>query len=109
MFPYRNATNIFLPIFDLKKNISYFKILMNLRTYITHNENIASFNVLHEPFIMIYQLFWYWILAYETRLEANFAVPSTPILCSLENVGKTGFYLPGTWIPLIVPNDEVCD
>jgi hypothetical protein len=27
------------------KNISYFKTLINLRTYITYNENIASFSV----------------------------------------------------------------
>jgi hypothetical protein len=28
---YRNEIKTFLPIFDLKKNISYFKILINLR------------------------------------------------------------------------------
>jgi hypothetical protein len=37
LLPYRNATNIFLQI---SKNVSYFKILINLRTYITYNENI---------------------------------------------------------------------
>jgi hypothetical protein len=40
LLPYRNATNIFVPIFDFEKKMSYFKILTNLRTYITHNENI---------------------------------------------------------------------
>jgi hypothetical protein len=50
LLPYRNATNIFLQI---SKKISYFKILINLRTYITYNENIASFNVLHKSFIRI--------------------------------------------------------
>jgi hypothetical protein len=44
LLPYRNATNIFLKI---SKKLSYFKILINLRTYITYNENIASFNVLN--------------------------------------------------------------
>jgi hypothetical protein len=41
----KNETKIFLPIFDLEK------ILINLRTYIAYNENIASFNVLHKIFI----------------------------------------------------------
>jgi hypothetical protein len=36
LFPYRNETNIFLQI---SKKISYLKILINLRTYITYNEN----------------------------------------------------------------------
>jgi hypothetical protein len=58
LLPYRNATNIFLQI---SKRFSYFKILINLRTYITYNENIASFNVSHKPFIRIYQLFSRWI------------------------------------------------
>jgi hypothetical protein len=40
-----------------QKNVLYFKILINLRTYITYNENIASFNVLHKRFIRIDQLF----------------------------------------------------
>jgi hypothetical protein len=76
LLPYRNATNIFLQI---SKKISYLKILINLRTYITYNENIVSFNVLHKPFIRIYQLFSSWILAYETRLEAKPVVlPSPP-------------------------------
>jgi hypothetical protein len=48
LLPYRNAINIFLKI---SKKISYFKILINLRTY------IASFNVLHKPFIRIYVIF----------------------------------------------------
>jgi hypothetical protein len=68
LLPYRNATNIFLQI---SEKISYFKILINLRTYLTYIENIASFNVLHRPFIRIYELFSCWILAYETRLEAK--------------------------------------
>jgi hypothetical protein len=38
LLPYRNATNIFLQISNLK-------ILLNLSTDITYNENIASFNV----------------------------------------------------------------
>jgi hypothetical protein len=67
LLPYRNATNIFLQI---SKKISHFKILINLRTYITYND-IASFNVLHKPFIRIYQLFLCWVLAYETCLEAK--------------------------------------
>jgi hypothetical protein len=46
LLPYRNATNIFLQI---SKKCSYFKILINLRTYITYNENIASLNVLYKP------------------------------------------------------------
>jgi hypothetical protein len=54
LLPYRIATNIFLQI---SKKVSYFKILINLRTYITYNENIDSFNVLHKPFIRIDQLF----------------------------------------------------
>jgi hypothetical protein len=41
LLPYRNATNIFPQI---SKKISY--LLINLRTYITYNENIVSFNVL---------------------------------------------------------------
>jgi hypothetical protein len=41
-----------------KKNVSYFKLLINLRTYITYNENIASFNVLHKPFIRIDVIFF---------------------------------------------------
>jgi hypothetical protein len=47
------------PIYFCKfqKNVSYLKILTNLRTYITYNENIASFNVLHKPFIRIDELF----------------------------------------------------
>jgi hypothetical protein len=43
--------------FRFRKNISYFQILINPRPYITHNENIASFNVLHKPFIRIYVIF----------------------------------------------------
>jgi hypothetical protein len=54
---YRNATKIFPPIFYFKKIFHTSKILINLRTYITYNENIASFNVLNKPFIRIYQLF----------------------------------------------------
>jgi hypothetical protein len=75
LLPYRNATNIFLQI---SKNVSYFKILINLRTYITYNKNIASFNVLHKLFMRIYELFSCWILAYETRLEANPVVLPPP-------------------------------
>jgi hypothetical protein len=60
LLPYGNATNIFLQI---SRNFSYFKILINLRTYITYNENNASFNVLHKQFIRKYQLFSCWILA----------------------------------------------
>jgi hypothetical protein len=86
---YRNATKIFLQI---SKNCSNFKILINLRTYITYNENIASFNVLHKPFIMIYQLFSCWILAYETRLEAK------PVVDSLASF-KGG----GMWLRLLLP------
>jgi hypothetical protein len=93
LLPYRNATNIFLQI---SKRFSYFKILINLRTYITYNENIASFNVLHKPFIRIYQLFSCWILAYETCLEANPVVASIPFLLSIEFVKKTGFCLSGS-------------
>jgi hypothetical protein len=74
--PYRNATDIFLQI---SKNCSYFKILINLRTCITYNENTASFNVLHKQFIKIYKLFSCWILPYETCLEAKpVVVPSPP-------------------------------
>jgi hypothetical protein len=43
LLPYRNATK-------LKKKISYFKLLINLRTY---NKHIASFNVFNKPFIRI--------------------------------------------------------
>jgi hypothetical protein len=93
LLPYRNATNIFLQI--SKKN-SYFEILINLRTYITYNENIASFNVLHKPFIRIYQLFSCWILAYETRLETKPVMSSIPFLLSLEFVKKTGSCLSGS-------------
>jgi hypothetical protein len=67
---------------------------INLRTYITHNENIASCNVLHQPFIRIYQLFSYWILAYEMHLEAKCVVSSIPSLLSIEFANKTGFCLP---------------
>jgi hypothetical protein len=82
LLPYRNATNIFLQI---SNNFSYFKILINPRIYkyITYNKNIARFNVLHKPFIRIYQLFSCWILAYETRLEAKPVVSSIPFLLSL--------------------------
>jgi hypothetical protein len=31
--PYRNATKLSLPIFVFEKNNSYFKILINLKTY----------------------------------------------------------------------------
>jgi hypothetical protein len=79
-----------------QKKISYLKILINLRTYITYNENIASFNVLHKPFIRIYQLFSCWKLAYETRLEAKPVVASIPFLLSLEFGKKTGFRLSGS-------------
>jgi hypothetical protein len=50
LLPYRKATKIFLPISILKE---YFilQIVISLRTYITYSENIASFNVLHRPFI----------------------------------------------------------
>jgi hypothetical protein len=47
LLPYRNATKTFLPIFDLEK------ILISLRTYITYNENIASFNVLNMSVILL--------------------------------------------------------
>jgi hypothetical protein len=104
LFPYRNATNIFLQI---SKKISYLKILINLRTYITYNKNIASFNALHKPFIRIYQLFSCWMLAYETRLEAEPVVASIPFLLSLEFGKKTGFCLSGSCIPLLVLKDEV--
>jgi hypothetical protein len=93
LLPYRNATNIFLQI---SKKFSYFKILINLRTYITYNENITSFNVLHKPFIRIYQLFSCWILAYKMCLEAKRVVVSIPFLLSLEFVKKTGFCLSGS-------------
>jgi hypothetical protein len=93
LLPYRNATNIFLQI---SKNVSYFKILINLRTYITYNEDIASFNVLHKPFIRIYQLFSCWILAYEKCLEAKPVVASIPFLLSFEFGKKTGFCLSGS-------------
>jgi hypothetical protein len=92
LLPYRNATNIFLQI---PKKFSYIKILINLRTYITYNENIASFNALHKPFIRIYQLFSCWILAYETHLEAKSVVLPSPFLVSLEFGKKTGFCLSG--------------
>jgi hypothetical protein len=75
LLPYSNATNIFLQI---SKKCSYFKILNNLRTYITYNENIASFNVLNKPFIRVYQSFSCWILTYETRLEAKPVVLPSP-------------------------------
>jgi hypothetical protein len=58
----------------------HFKILIDLRAYITCNENIASSNVLHKPFIRIDQLFSSWTLAYETRLEAKPVVASIPFL-----------------------------
>jgi hypothetical protein len=93
LLPYRNATNIFLQI---SKKFSYLKILINLRTYITCNENIASFNVLHKPFIKVYQLFSCWILAYETRLEVKPVVASIPFLLSLEFGKKIGFCLSGS-------------
>jgi hypothetical protein len=74
---HRNATNMFLQI---SKKFSYFKILINVGTYITYNENIASFNVLYKSFIRIYQLSSCWILAYEMRLEAKPVVASIPLL-----------------------------
>jgi hypothetical protein len=73
-----------------QKTFSYFKILINLGTYITYNENIAGFNVLHKQFIRIYQLFSCWILAYETRLEEN------PVVLPLEFGKKTCFCLSGS-------------
>jgi hypothetical protein len=84
MLPYRNATNIFLQI---SKHFSYFKLLINLRTYITY---------IHKPFIRIYQLFSCWILAYETCLEAKPVVSSIPFLLSLEFGKKTGLCLSGS-------------
>jgi hypothetical protein len=93
LLPYRNATNIFL---QTSKKFSYFKILIKLRTYITYNENITSFNVLHKPFIRIYQLFSCWILAYETRLEAKPVVVSILFLLSLEFGKKVCFCLSGS-------------
>jgi hypothetical protein len=56
LLPYRNSTKNISANIQFRKNISYFKILIILRTYITYNENIASFNVLHKPFIRICQL-----------------------------------------------------
>jgi hypothetical protein len=47
---YKNATKIFLPIFDFEKNISYLKKLITLRTY---NENTASFNVFNMSVILL--------------------------------------------------------
>jgi hypothetical protein len=106
LLPYRNATNIFLQI---SKNVLYFKILINLRTYITYNENIASFNVLHKPFIRIYKLFSCWILTYKTRLEAKPVVSSIPFLLSLEFGKKLAFVCQvASLIPLLVLKDKVC-
>jgi hypothetical protein len=90
LLPYRNATCAnFKKIFILQ-NINY------LRTYITYNENISGFNVLHKPFIRIYQLFSCWILAYETRLETKPVVASIPFLLSLKFGKKTCFCLRGS-------------
>jgi hypothetical protein len=63
LLPYTNATDIFLQI---SKMFPYYTIL------------IASFNVLHKPFITIYQLFSFWILVYETPLEAKLVVLPSP-------------------------------
>jgi hypothetical protein len=93
LLPYRNSTNILLQI---SNKFSYFKILINLRTYITYNENIASFNVLHKPFIRICKLFSCWILSYETRLEEKPLVSSIPFLLSLEFGKRTSFCLTGS-------------
>jgi hypothetical protein len=92
LLPYRNTTNIFLQI---SKKISYFKILINLRTYITYNENIASL-MYYIDHLSGYQLFSCWILAYETRLEAKPVVSSIPFLLSLESGKKPCFCLSGS-------------
>jgi hypothetical protein len=108
LLPYRNSTSIFQQI---SKKFSYFKILINLRTYkyITYNENIASFNVLHNTFIRIYQLFSCWILAYETRLEAKPVVLPSPSFFPQSLGRKLAFVCQvASWIPLLVLKDEVC-
>jgi hypothetical protein len=38
--------------FSISKNVSYFKTLINVGTYITYNENIASFNVCNMSVIL---------------------------------------------------------
>jgi hypothetical protein len=106
LLPYRNKTNIFLQI---SKIFSYFKILITLRTYITYDENIVSFNVLHKPFIRIYQLFSCWILVYETRLEAKPVVLPSPSFFPQSLGRKLAFVCQvASWIPLLVLKDEVC-
>jgi hypothetical protein len=89
-----------------KKNISDFKILLQLRTCITH---IASFNALHKRFMKVYLLFPFWILAYETRLEATRVVSSTSFLLSFEFEITTGLYLLAIRTPLLVLKGEVRD
>jgi hypothetical protein len=51
-FPIEMQTKHFCQ-FSISKNISYFKTIINLRTYITYNENIATFNVFNMPVIVI--------------------------------------------------------
>jgi hypothetical protein len=53
LLPHRNATETFLSIFLSRKNIPYFKILINVRTYNTYNENIVSFNALNMSVILL--------------------------------------------------------
>jgi hypothetical protein len=50
---YRNANKNNSANFRARKNISYFKILINQRTHITYNENIACFNVFNMSVILL--------------------------------------------------------
>jgi hypothetical protein len=75
VLPYGNATKIFLPIFYFEKNISFFKILINLRTYITYNESIDSFNVLHKPF--------YWDMSVILLLDIGLFFFQYPVVLSV--------------------------
>jgi hypothetical protein len=53
LLSYRNSTKTFLPILNLEKKYFILQILINLRIYITYNENIASFNVFNMSDILL--------------------------------------------------------
>jgi hypothetical protein len=53
LLPYQPKQPKCFASFRSRKNISYFKILINLRTYITYNENIANFNVFNMSVILL--------------------------------------------------------
>jgi hypothetical protein len=71
------------------------KILLVLMCYINHLSGYIS-----------YFDTGYWLMKH---LGSKVCCDFHPILLSLEFAGKTEVFLPGTWIPLLVLNEEVFD